>query len=155
MDIKIGLDPIVRKQVAQHLGLLLADYYVLYTKTQNFHWNLVDPRFYSIHVFLQKQYEELAEGVDELAERIRMVGEIAPGSLRQFLEMTSLSESEGNLGGNAMLAELIKDHETIIRFLRERIPLISELADEGTADLLIKRIAFHEKSAWMLRSQAK
>lgn len=155
MDTEIGLEGVVRKQVAQHLGLLLADCYILYTKTQNFHWNLIDPRFYSIHVFLQKQYEELAEGIDELAERIRMLGEIAPGSLKQFLEMTSLSESDGILSGKAMISELLKDHESITRFLRERIRLISELADEGTADLLIKRIAFHEKSAWMLRSQNK
>jgi starvation-inducible DNA-binding protein len=142
----------VRQQVAQNLGLLLADMYVLYTKTQNYHWNVVDARFYSIHIFLEKQYEDLAEAIDEVAERIRMLGERSPGTLRQFLEMTSLKEAENEKAGNEMLQDLKKDHEKMIGFLRTRIPLTAEAGDEGTADLFIQQLRFHEKSAWMLRS---
>lgn len=152
MNIHIGLEKSVEQQVAHALGLLLADTYVLYTKTQNFHWNLIDPRFYSLHLFLEEQYKELAEANDEIAERIRMLGERSPGSLAQFLEMTNLSESDGHIGGNDMLQELLEDHEHLCSYIREQIELCSNLGDEGTADLLIKRIREHEKHAWMLRS---
>ncbi len=152
MVIQIGIDENIRRQMSQNLGLILADTYILYTKTQNFHWNVIDPRFHSLHVFWEKQYEELAEGIDDIAERIRILGERSPGSLKQFLDMTSLNESDGDLSGDEMLEVLLNDHETLCRFIRERIALASKLGDEGTADLLIQRLRFHEKTAWMLRS---
>lgn len=152
MKIHIGLETSVRTQMAQSLRLALADTYLLYTKTQNYHWNIIDPRFYSLHLLLEKQYEELAEEIDELAERIRMLGEQTPGTLKQFLKMSSIKESDAHLSGNDMLKDLVEGHEMIIRFLRERIELANKLEDEGTADLLIKQLGFHEKTAWMLRS---
>lgn len=152
MKMHLGLEKNVCQQVAQRLGLLLADTYVLYTKTQCFHWNIVDPRFYSLHKFLEGQYEELAEAVDIIAERIRMLGERSPGSLAQFLDKTKLKESDGNLKGDDMLKELLQDHETMCRFLREGIDACQEVGDEGTADMFIQRLRDHEKTAWMLRA---
>jgi starvation-inducible DNA-binding protein len=152
MESEMGLEVNIRQQLAHNLSLILADTYVLYTKTQNFHWNVIDPRFYSLHLLLEKQYEELAEAIDEIAERIRMLGEMAPGSLKQFIEMTSLKESDGDMDADEMLEQLINDHETLCRCIRERIELASKLGDEGTADLLIQRLRAHEKNAWMLRS---
>jgi starvation-inducible DNA-binding protein len=149
----LGLNDSVRQQIAQNLSMLLADTYVLYVKTQNFHWNVVDARFYSLHLFLEKEYEKLNKAIDEIAERIRKLGERSPGSLQQFLNITSLKESDEDLTADEMLLELLKDHETICCFLRERIALASKLRDEGTSDLLIQRLRAHEKSAWMLRSQ--
>ncbi|CUI16347.1 putative DNA protection during starvation family protein [Candidatus Protochlamydia naegleriophila] len=140
------------KQIAQFLNLILADTYILYVKTQNFHWNIVDPRFYALHQFLEKQYEELAEAIDELAERIRILGERAPGTLKQFLDMTSYKESNGDENSDDMLQQLFEDHEAMCRHLRERIERSNELGDHGTTDLLTKRLSVHEKSAWMLRS---
>lgn len=152
MNINIGLTDSIRQQIAQNLSMLLADTYVLYVKTQNFHWNIMDSRFYSVHLFLEKEYQKLEENIDEIAERIRKLGELAPGSLKQFLEMTSLKESSGDLTGDEMLEGLLKDHESICQFLRDRIGLTSKLGDEGTSDLLIQLLRDHEKSAWMLRS---
>jgi len=152
MEIHIALNESVRQQLAQHLSLILADTYVLYAKTQNFHWNIQDHRFYSLHLLLEKQYEELSEAIDEIAERIRMLGERSPGSLQQFINKSSLKESEEDMGGDEMLQDLLNDHETLCRYIRERIALASKLGDEGTADLLIHRLRAHEKTAWMLRS---
>lgn len=152
MTINIGLEESVRQQIAQHLGLILADMYVLYTKTLNFHWNMLDPRFYSLHLFLEKLYEEIAENIDEVAERIRMLGEKAPATLKKFVEMATLKESNDLISGEEMLLQLIQDHEALIRHLRDRIEDTDNLRDHGTSDLLIKFIRFHEKSAWMLRS---
>lgn len=152
MKINIGLNDSVQQQIAQNLKMLLADTYVLYVKTQSFHWNVIDPRFYSLHLFLEEEYKKLEEAIDEIAERIRILGQIAPGSLKQFLNITSLKESESNLTAEDMLIELLKDHETICLFIRDRIPLSSSLGDEGTSDLLIQRLRAHEKTVWMLQS---
>lgn len=152
MDTNIGLEASVRQQIAHNISLLLADTYVLYAKTQNFHWNVIDPRFYSLHIFLEKQYEELAEALDEIAERIRMLGEHAPGNLKQFIEMTNLKEASQEINGDKMIKQLLDDHEAICAFIRKGIELASSLGDEGTADLLIQRLRAHEKHAWMLRS---
>lgn len=151
----IGLSEGVRKQQAHALSLVLADTYVLYVKTQNFHWNLIDPRFASLHAFLQTQYEELAEAIDELAERIRMLGERSPGSLKKFLEITSIEEEANDFDGDKILKELLKNHEAIIQYLRGHIKTSNELGDDGTGDLLIQRLRSHEKTAWMLRSHFK
>jgi len=152
MEANIGLEESVLQQVAQFLSFTLADSYVLYAKTQNFHWNIEDTRFYSLHLLLEKQYEDLAEAIDEIAERIRMLGQSAPGSLKQFVEMSSIKEAPVNLSGDEMLLNLLQDHEELIQGIRKQIALSSKLGDEGTADLLIQRLRWHEKTAWMLRS---
>lgn len=155
MDIKtnIGLSASVRLQIAQNLSLLLADTFALYVKTQNFYWNMIDSRFYALHLFLKQEYESLSNSNEAIAERIRILGERYPGTLKQFLDMTSLKESDGDLTAEEMLLDLINDHEAICRFLRDRIILITQLGDETTKTLLINQLAKHEKSAWMLRSQ--
>ncbi len=153
MEIHIDLDQSIRQQIAHSLSLILADMYILYVKTQNFHWNMIDPRFYPLHKFLEEQYKELAEAIDEVAERIRMLGEKTPATLKQFLEKTSFQEPNNtDLIGDEMLKMLLNDHEALIRHLRDRIKYTSSLHDEGTADLLIQRVRSHEKTAWILRS---
>ena len=142
-----------RQKIADRMAHLMADTYVLYVKTQNFHWNVVDPRFYSLHKFLEAQYEALAEAIDEMAERIRALQFKAPGSLSQFLELTCLEESGNQLNADKMLHQLLRDHDTISSEIRPLIKDFQDMKDEGTADLLIARLRFHEKSAWMIRSQ--
>jgi starvation-inducible DNA-binding protein len=153
VNINIGLSPSVRQQITQNLSLLLADSYVLYAKTQNFYWNITNPQFYSIRLFLKSELEGLSHAHEKIGERIRTLGERFSGSLKQFLDMTSLKESDGDLTAEEMLLELIHDHEKICRFIRDRIILISKLDDAGTVALLVKQLSAHEKSTWMLRSQ--
>lgn len=154
MQTNIGLIESIRQQIALSLGLILADTYVLYTMTQNFHWNVIDPRFYSLHLFFENQYKELADNIDALAERIRMLGERTPSTLKQFLDMTSLTEFTEDISGDEMLQELLKNHEILCRNLRDGIEHSSKLGDQGTADLLVQLLRFHEKTAWMLRSHS-
>jgi starvation-inducible DNA-binding protein len=155
MTLNVDLEATVRQQIAQQIALILSDEYILFTKTQNFHWNLIDPRFFSLHKFFEELYEGLAKFIDELAERIRILGERSPGSLKEFLEMSSLEESEGALTGDQMLQELIDNHEFMIRQLRDKIQYVNNFKDDGTGDLFIQILRFHEKSAWMLRSHLK
>lgn len=138
--------------LAQDLGHILANTYILYLKTQNFHWNVTDPRFHSLHEFFEEHYKQLAEAVDDLAERIRTLGVYAPASMKRFLELGSLEEAESHLSGDQMLRELLSDHETLVKEIRVLINKATDSGDEGSADLLIERLRYHEKTAWMIRS---
>ncbi len=137
----------------QCLEKFLGDTYVLYVKTQNFHWNVVDPRFYSLHKMFEKQYEDLAEAADLIAERIRALGNKAPGTMKEFLELSTLSEAKPNgYSADAMIKQLINDHKTISQNLQNSINEGKDWDDDGTIDLLIQRMRVHDKTAWMLES---
>jgi starvation-inducible DNA-binding protein len=140
------------EKIIPSLSKFTADTYVLYTKTQNAHWNVIDRRFFQLHKFFEEIYEELAEGIDELAERIRMVGGNAPGSLKEFLKLTRIDEVSGLVDGQTAIAELYVDHLEMTKRALELIKEAQKIGDEGTADLIISRLRFHEKSAWMLLS---
>jgi starvation-inducible DNA-binding protein len=149
----IGLDDASRKGVAVILNGLLADEYVLYTKTRNFHWNVTGPLFNDLHKFFEDQYSELDELIDEVAERVRALGETPVASLGQFLEHTRLKESLDRKPSQEMLGELLSDHETVIRQLRKDIDRAgAEYRDTGNQDMLTGWMERHEKVAWMLRS---
>ena len=130
----------------------LASTYVLYVKTQNFHWNVTGPSFYSLHLLSEKQYEELGEAVDEIAERIRALGEKAPASLDEFKNLSSLEEKHEEHTGYELLAILIEDHKRLALDLRKKVETANEEGDPGTADLFTRRALDHEKYAWMLAS---
>jgi starvation-inducible DNA-binding protein len=130
----------------------LADTYLLYLKTQNFHWNVRGPQFHSLHLFFEEQYTELAEAVDTIAERIRALHMIAPASFSQFLKLTSLDEETGTPGADDMIKQLLHDHQVISRNLLRLFETAEQAADQASVDLITERMRAHEKSAWMLRS---
>jgi starvation-inducible DNA-binding protein len=154
MNTNIGIADKNRKAVAGELMKLLADESVLYTKTRNAHWNIEGMDFHSMHLFFESQYEELAETVDSVAERIRQLGHYAPATLKEFLELTHLTEKLGEKNDSqGFIKELLADHESIIIFLRENINRFAgELKDAGTSDFITGLMEEHEKMAWMLRS---
>src|SRR5688572_2964698 len=120
MDPNIDIAPSDRAGAVKILNTLLADEYLLYTKTRAYHWNVVSPRFNDLHKFFQVQYEQLAEALDEAAERARFLGGWAAGTLTEFLELTRLKESAGrHPEAQEMIADLLADHETVIRALRQ------------------------------------
>lgn len=139
-------------QVGEILKNILSDTYLLYTKTQNFHWNVVGAQFYSLHKLFEKHYEELAEALDVIAEHIRTLDIRVPGAMRSFLDLGSIQESDESLDSLSMIQQLLEDHETLGRLLRQYIETIDQLGDEATVDLLIDRLRSHDKMAWMLRS---
>lgn len=154
MTPNIGLKPNALTGVVEILRPLLADEFVLYTKTRNCHWNVTGPQFYDLHKFFEAQYEELDEIVDEVAERTRSLGGRAEGSLTEFLKSTRLKELTGATPTAPQMAELLlADHEAIIRFLREDLETChSKYNDAGTQDFLTGMMEQHEKMAWMLRA---
>jgi starvation-inducible DNA-binding protein len=146
------MDQSANQKASRLLAQLLANTYLVYVKTQNFHWNVVDERFYSLHQMFEKQYEDLAEAIDEIAERMRALRTKVPGSMRSFLEICSLEEADHDLDAQMMIRQLYEDHMAIANQLRPQIHEVQKLGDEGTADLFIQRLKYHEKTAWMLRS---
>jgi starvation-inducible DNA-binding protein len=154
MNIHIGLSDQQRETAISILNTLLADEFVLYAKSRRFHWNVEGLNFSELHNLFEKQYEQLGQFIDEIAERVRALDGIATGSLQQYLELTRLMEQgDQRFDANGMIAALLDDHESLIRFLREDLKSCSnEQADEGTMDLLIRLMQDHEKMAWMLRA---
>lgn len=152
MQPNIGISNEDRKQVAEGLGKLLADSYSLYIKTHNFHWNVKGKMFQTLHTMFETQYTELALAVDQIAERIRALGHIAPGSYSAFSKLSSIKDGEGTENAEEMIKQLVQGQETVICTAREIFPVAEKAVDEATADLLTQRIQLHEKTAWMLRS---
>jgi starvation-inducible DNA-binding protein len=154
MQTNIGITAANRKAVAEQLSKLLADEFVLYTKTLNAHWNVEGPGFHSTHLFFESQYNELQILVDSVAERIRSIGHYAPGTMKSFLALTHLTEfSESKNDSAGYIKELLKDHESIIEFVRGNINAFAdEYKDGSTSDFITGIAEKHEKMAWMLRA---
>ncbi|HLW04858.1 MAG TPA: Dps family protein [Azoarcus sp.] len=152
MKIDIGITEKNRNKIADGLSRVLADSYTLYLTTHNFHWNVTGPMFNTLHLMFEEQYTELAAAVDEIAERIRSLGFPAPGTYSEFSKLSSLAEPESGLSAEDMVRHLVKGQEAVIKTARDLLPLVDEVNDEPSADLLTQRMQVHEKTAWMLRS---
>lgn len=139
-------------KLARYLSNALADSYVLYLKTQGVHWNVVGPMFLGLHNLTETQYQALALANDDLAERIRALGQIAPASFAEFEELTVLDTSPPHSSSAEMVATLSDDNEAVARRLRKAVLAAQEIDDVYTADLLTRRIGAHEEAAWMLRA---
>ncbi|WP_058615881.1 Dps family protein [Tepidimonas taiwanensis] len=151
--IDIGIDADSRAAIAQGLSRLLADTYTLYLTTHNFHWNVTGPMFNTLHDMFMQQYTELWNAVDPIAERIRALGHVAPGSYAEFARLSAVPDAPTEPPkALEMVRMLVQGHETVARTARSLFPLVDQAHDEPTADLLTQRLAVHEQTAWMLRS---
>lgn len=153
-EIKIGLNEAQRTGAVGLLSVLLADEYVLYTKTRRYHWNVEGPSFHDLHKFFETQYTEIDESIDAIAERIRYLGLYSPGSLKEFLAAARLKEDSGApIPAKDMISNLLADHEAVVRSLRSDLEKAhTEFGDAGTQDFFTGLMEAHEKAAWMLRS---
>lgn len=152
----IGLSKQALREASEILTRLLADEYVLYTKTKYYHWNIKSLlMFNDLHKFLDALAEKSNESVDKLAERIRALGFRSIGSLQEFIECSTLSfgktpEVPSDID---MIKNLLADNEQICRSLREAIDILDEkIKDPVTSNFLQDLTFHHEKAAWMLRS---
>lgn len=157
MEAKIGIEQKLLAKVAFDLSKILADEFLLYTKTRNAHWNVEGPDFHSVHKFFEEQYEFLDEAMDDVAERIRSIGHYAPATLREFIKLTKLTEQSRESNTSAgFIKELLADHEAVIIQLRESIHVfMNDYKDAGTSDFITGLMEKHEKMAWMLRAHIK
>jgi len=154
MKATIGITEKKTSAVSGELAKLLADEFVLYTKTRNAHWNVTGDNFHANHIFFENQYKQLDEIIDSVAERMRKIGHYAPASLKTYLELTHLTEySERTNDGLGFMKDLLQDHESIIDFLRGNItPFANDYKDYGSSDFITGLLEIHEEMAWMIRS---
>ncbi|MBM7069929.1 Dps family protein [Actibacterium sp. 188UL27-1] len=141
--------------IADGLGDVLADTYHLIFKTHAYHWNVEGPLFFSIHKLTEEQYEEMFAAADDLAERIRALGHLAPSRLNNIVARSKIKDGEAKVSAAQMLADLSSDHERIAHRLHALAEMSAERKDIVTEDLATARSAFHEQAAWMLRAIAK
>jgi starvation-inducible DNA-binding protein len=140
-------------EVAEATAHLLADSYTLYLKTHNYHWNVTGPMFTTLHTLFETQYTELALAVDEIAERIRALGFVAPGSYAEFARLATVKDApRGVPSAHEMIRQLVADNETVGATAQSAFDAADEAGDQATADLATRRIQQAEKNAWMLRS---
>lgn len=139
-------------KVTEKLAVLLADTYMLTLKTQNYHWNVTGPNFASLHKLFEEQYNDLAEANDVIAERIRALGERTPGSFAAFSKLTSIKEETGNPSAEQMIKKLAADHQALVESCESVINEADDVDDEGSEDLAINRLRFHQKAIWMLKA---
>jgi len=148
--------PNQQDETTQGLIGLLADSYALLSQTQFAHWNVQGPSFFSLHAFLQTQYEELFLAIDELAERLRALDVTAPGGLRTLADLSSVTELEVRAyAAKDLAAHLLVSHEIVVAAASALRDAAAESGDAETQDLAIKRIQIHDKTIWMLRSFLK
>lgn len=154
MKTNIGISKKNRENTADVLAKLLADEFLLYTKTLGAHWNLEGHDFHTKHLFFEEHYNSIRKTIDSVAERIRKIGSYAPATLGQFLELTHLTEKENRDNSSQdYIQVLLEDHDTIIQFIRANISKVEEeYKDAGTADFLTGLLQEHESMAWMLRA---
>lgn len=155
MAMNTGIGAKDREAIAKGLSRLLADTYVLYLKTHNFHWNVEGPMFQTLHQMFMEQYTETWNAIDLVAERIRSLGHYAPGTYREYLGLARVKETPGVPRAEQMVKLLIDGQEAVVRTAREVLPLAERADDQPTLDLLTQRMQVHEKNAWMLRSLLK
>lgn len=139
-------------KVINQLKIVLANTYAIYLKTQNYHWNVVGEHFDSIHSLLEDQYKELAEMIDETAEKIRMLGEKSPGTFSEFTALTSVKNAQADFNWKKMIEDLLNDHKKLCENLEKAIKICEDENDYTSTDMLTEHLAFHQKASWMLKS---
>ncbi len=154
MKAEIGINEQNSQSVATELSRILADEYVLYTKTRNAHWNVQGADFIDKHKLFESQFGQIDDFIDKVAERIRSIGHFAPATLKSFLELTQLTEmTREKNDSQGFIKELLMDHESIIIKLREDIHLFAnKFHDLGSSDFVTGLMEEHEKMAWFLRA---
>ena len=152
VKIDTGIKPADRRPHRPAPGPGAGRQLTLYLKTHKYHWNVTGPMFQTLHLMFEAQYTELAMAVDEIAERIRALGALSPGSCREFTALNSVGEDEDEPNASEMIRRLVKGQETVVRTARAAFPAAEQAGDQATIDLLTRRMQVHEKAAWMLRS---
>ena len=152
MHMDTGINTEDRAKIVESLSTVLADAYMLYLKTHNFHWNVTGPMFSTLHVMFEEQYTEQWNALDDIAERIRALGHFAPATSKRYAELSNIKEEPEVLSAKEMIRQLVEGNEILVRTMREGVKVADELDDFPTADMLTTRMEVHEKNAWMLRS---
>ena len=153
MSPNIGISPKNLKKSTSILATILSNEMTLYVKTRKFHWNISGNSFMELHKLFEDQYRILEANIDEVAERISQLGEKTIGTMKEFIENSTLKESPKEYASQKnMLEELLENHEQLVTEFRDYIPVFeNDNHDIGSADFITGLLQQHEKMAWVLR----
>ncbi|MBU5678180.1 DNA starvation/stationary phase protection protein [Alkaliphilus sp. MSJ-5] len=153
MNVQIGLDVKGSEEVSKVLNQYLANLHVLYTKLHNYHWNVEGKSFFQLHAKLEELYNNTAEELDAVAERILTLGFRPAASMKEYLDLATLNEVKSEpITGEAIVKDLQKDFETLIAELRTALKTADQNDDQVTVDLFVGSIGNLEKTLWMFRA---
>ena len=138
--------------VAHELSKVLADSFTIYQKTHGYHWNVKGPTFRGLHLLFEEQYNEIWTSIDEIAERIRALGQPAPMGVAALGNLTSIKDGDPSLSAEDMLKDLANDHATVVATLKGAVKAAEDAGDVSTADLCTTRLTAHEKHLWMIKA---
>ena len=141
-----------KNTVALELSKVLADTYAMYQKTHGYHWNVKGPNFRGLHLLFEEQYTELWNSIDEIAERIRALGELAPMSTSAFGNLSSLKEGDPTFSADDMLKDLKTSQKQVIATIQAAEKAAEAAGDGATQDLCNARLAAHQKHLWMIKA---
>jgi starvation-inducible DNA-binding protein len=141
-------------EISELMKEVLADQFVLYAKARNYHWNVTGPYFFSLHDVFEKIYDELAEDIDSVAERIRALGSKSPGTLKEFLSLSTLHEEPGKYPDHvSMVQNIVNDFETITEKINSAASKMqNEYKDEVSASMFYGLAEKYQKTVWVLES---
>ena len=148
----LGLDTGATKKVSDELQNLLADFQVYYTNLRGFHWNIKGPRFFQLHVAFEKMYDEVSDQIDEIAERILMLGETPVHNFSDYLKNNEIKETGVVANGDEAIKLILDYLKTLIAKERKILEMAADANDEGTVAVLSDYILGQEKTVWMLVS---
>lgn len=147
------MDNLENQKLINFLNQLLSNYFVLYVKLHRYHWYIKGENFFVLHDYFEQQYLEIGEKLDEVAERIIMIGGRPLATMSKYLKETTLEEANADDTEEEIILQLIHDFEKVVMEIRSiGIPLTDEYQDESTNDLLIGLQRNFEKELWMLRA---
>ena len=149
-----ALEPTTHSDLTHCLQEQLANAFVLYANYKTYHWESYGPLFRDMHLLFDEHATGVLTTVDELAERIRMLGDHAVADLRTLAEKSSVKISTATTMGQMIReAEVAEGH--LVAQLREAIRIADENGDPGSADLFTRVLLVHEKHLWFLKQTAK
>jgi len=153
MKTQIGITQKHTASVVNILSVELSNEMMLYVKTRKAHWNVTGESFMELHKLFEEHYKLLEAAIDEIAERIGKLGERTIGTMQEFSKLSSIKEHPGKyISSKDIIKELVKDHESMIVELRNKIEDCSnKYKDAGTTDFLTGLMLEHETIAWVLR----
>lgn len=146
---KLGFNKEEASGLANSLNLLLSNYAVIYQKLRNFHWNVVGPDFFDVHEKLEEEYTVAAADIDEIAERVRILGFKPISTLAEYLETAEVKEVKGDLDSDDMMKEVVNDYEILLSFMVDVADLAGENGDMGTETMIRRMVIRTEEKHWM------
>lgn len=146
---KLGFEKSETAELVESLNILLCNYSVLYQKIRNFHWNVTGPEFFDVHEKFEEEYLTAAEDIDDIAERVRILGMKPTSTLKEYLKQADIEEPDTDVAAMDMVRAIVSDYETLISFLIDAIDLASEHGDVGTKEMLQSMLLTKEQKHWM------